>query len=86
VIPLVLGDGFGSPDNPVINALFVLSFGALPAFMGGASTGPGTTPRRWWPRSPDGCGTPSTSTPSATTWWAWSSGPSSPRRCPCGWR
>jgi hypothetical protein len=34
VIPLALGDGFGAPANPVINALFVLSFGALPAFMG----------------------------------------------------
>jgi hypothetical protein len=34
VIPLALGDSFGSPANPVINALFVLAFGALPAFMG----------------------------------------------------
>jgi vacuolar-type H+-ATPase subunit I/STV1 len=34
VIPLALGDSFGSPANPVINALFVLSFGALPLFMG----------------------------------------------------
>jgi MFS family permease len=34
VIPLVLGDSFGSPANPVINALFILSFGALPVFMG----------------------------------------------------
>ncbi len=34
VLPLALGDSFGSPANPVINALFVLSFGALPVFMG----------------------------------------------------
>jgi hypothetical protein len=34
VIPLTLGDSFGTPGNPVINALFILSFGALPAFMG----------------------------------------------------
>jgi hypothetical protein len=34
VLPLALGDSFGSPANPVINALFILSFGALPVFMG----------------------------------------------------
>jgi hypothetical protein len=34
VIPLALGDSFGSPANPFVNALFVLAFGALPAFMG----------------------------------------------------
>jgi hypothetical protein len=34
VIPLALDQSFGNPANPVINALFVLSFGALPAFMG----------------------------------------------------
>jgi len=34
VIPLALGASFGSPANPWINTLFVLSFGALPAFMG----------------------------------------------------
>jgi hypothetical protein len=34
VIPIALGQSFGNPANPVINALFILSFGALPAFMG----------------------------------------------------
>jgi hypothetical protein len=34
VLPLALGDSFGSPANPVVNALFILSFGALPVFMG----------------------------------------------------
>ena len=34
IIPIALGQSFGSPANPVVNALFILSFGALPAFMG----------------------------------------------------
>ena len=34
VIPVALGYPIGSPANPVIDTLIVLSFGALPAFMG----------------------------------------------------
>jgi hypothetical protein len=34
VIPVALGDGPGTPSNPVVDTLVVLSFGALPAFMG----------------------------------------------------
>jgi hypothetical protein len=34
VIPVALGHAPGSQTNPVINALVVLSFGALPVFMG----------------------------------------------------
>jgi MFS family permease len=34
VIPVALGRAPGSPTNPVVNALVILSFGALPVFMG----------------------------------------------------
>jgi hypothetical protein len=34
VIPVALGRAPGSPGNPVVSALVILSFGALPVFMG----------------------------------------------------
>jgi hypothetical protein len=51
VIPVALGDGPGTPSNPVVDTLVVLSFGALPAFIvrtraaaGAAGGGPALQP------------------------------------------